>query len=130
MPQPPSQKWIFAADRGGTFTDLVGIAPDGAIHSLKLLSSSPHYPDATIEGIRRILGATLSPDRIAAIKIGTTLATNTLLEKSGRATCLAITAGFTDLLAIGYQNRPELFSPRHSKTTFALPKSHCCSRTP
>ena len=103
-------KWNFAADRGGTFTDIVAVAPDGKIHSLKLLTSSPHYSDATIEGIRRILGTTPGPKQVAAIKIGTTLATNTLLERSGQDTVVAITAGFTDLLAIGEQNRPELFA--------------------
>ena len=109
--------WQFWIDRGGTFTDIVARAPDGSLHTQKLLSENPdRYPDAAVEGIRRILGLTngepLPSDAIAAVKMGTTVATNALLERRGVRTLLAITAGFGDALRIGYQNRPRLFD-RH-----------------
>ncbi len=107
--------WEFWIDRGGTFTDIVARSPQGEIVIQKLLSENPeHYPDAPIEGIRRILG--ISPtealpwESITGIKMGTTVATNALLEKKGEPTVLVITKGFKDALTIAYQNRPELFA--------------------
>ncbi len=107
------KKWRFAVDRGGTFTDVVGLDPDGRYHSLKLLSSSPQYRDASIEGIKRVLGYEGSPlpsDRIDGIRFGTTVATNALLERKGGTVLLVTTEGFADLLEIGYQDRPDIFS--------------------
>ena len=109
--------WQFWIDRGGTFTDIVARAPDGSLRTQKLLSESPdQYSDAAVEGIRRILGLERSSpfpsDAIAAVKMGTTVATNALLEHRGARTLLAITSGFADALRIGYQNRPRLFD-RH-----------------
>jgi 5-oxoprolinase (ATP-hydrolysing) len=108
-----ASKWRFAIDRGGTFTDIVALDPDGNFHTLKLLSSSPVYRDASIEGMRRVLGLRsdklLPHDQIAEIRIGTTVATNTLLERKGGRVALLITKGFSDLLEIGYQDRPEIF---------------------
>ncbi|MFZ1869758.1 MAG: hydantoinase B/oxoprolinase family protein [Steroidobacteraceae bacterium] len=109
--------WQFWIDRGGTFTDIVARAPDGSLRTQKLLSESPDlYSDAAVEGIRRILGlqngAPIPSDAITAVKMGTTVATNALLERRGARTLLAITAGFGDALRIGYQNRPRLFD-RH-----------------
>ncbi|TVQ37333.1 MAG: 5-oxoprolinase [Geminicoccaceae bacterium] len=110
-------RWQFWIDRGGTFTDIVAKAPDGALSVTKLLSEDPeHYDDAAIEGMRRILeappGATLPAARIGAIKMGTTVATNALLERKGEPTVLAITQGFGDALRIGYQQRPDIFARR------------------
>ena len=109
--------WQFWIDRGGTFTDIVARAPDGSLRTQKLLSESPdQYSDAAVEGIRRILGlekgSPIPSDAITAVKMGTTVATNALLERRGARTLLAITAGFGDALRIGYQNRPRLFD-RH-----------------
>jgi 5-oxoprolinase (ATP-hydrolysing) len=109
--------WQFWIDRGGTFTDIVARAPDGALITRKLLSENPgRYRDAAIAGIREILGlaqgAPLPAQAIDAIKMGTTVATNALLERKGERTVLVITAGFGDALRIGYQNRPKLFA-RH-----------------
>ena len=110
-----SDSWQFWIDRGGTFTDVVALSPAGQIFSDKLLSENPeHYQDAAIEGIRRISMAhqagAKSGDRPYLIKMGTTVATNALLERKGDPTLLVITRGFADALRIGYQNRPELFS--------------------
>jgi 5-oxoprolinase (ATP-hydrolysing) len=107
--------WQFWIDRGGTFTDVVARDPEGALRSTKLLSEDPaHYSDAAIEGIRRLLElsteAPLPLERIEAVKIGTTVATNALLERRGEPTVLFITRGFGDQLRIGYQNRPQLFA--------------------
>ncbi|MCB1754528.1 MAG: hydantoinase B/oxoprolinase family protein [Gammaproteobacteria bacterium] len=107
-------KWQFWIDRGGTFTDLVALAPDGDIKVHKLLSENPQrYPDAAIQGMRDLLGldaATPLPvERIAAIKMGTTVATNALLERRGEPTLLLTTRGFRDALRIAYQVRPRLF---------------------
>ena len=116
IPEPgrPDVRWRFAVDRGGTFTDVIGVAPNGALHTAKVLSESPGYEDAGVEGIRRILdlppGSVLPEGRIASIHLGTTVATNALLERRGAATGLLITAGFRDLLEIGTQDRPELFA--------------------
>ncbi|MCA6551190.1 MAG: hydantoinase B/oxoprolinase family protein [Pseudanabaena sp. M135S2SP2A07QC] len=112
-----NNKWQFWIDRGGTFTDIVAQRPDGAIVLHKLLSENPdRYIDAPIQGIRDILGLALSEPipvaEIAAIKMGTTVATNALLERKGDRTVLLITKGFRDALRIGYQNRPNIFA-RH-----------------
>ncbi len=106
--------WHFWVDRGGTFTDIVGRHPDGGIVTHKLLSENPeHYRDAAVQGIRDILGlasgAPIPPGTIEAVKMGTTVATNALLERKGDRTLLLITEGFGDLLRIGYQARPRLF---------------------
>ncbi|AXC50695.1 5-oxoprolinase [Paracoccus suum] len=103
--------WDFWIDRGGTFTDVIGRAPDGALTPLKLLSENPGaYEDAAVEGIRRLLGGTLSPDRIGTVRMGTTVATNALLERKGEPTALLITRGFRDALRIAYQARPDIFA--------------------
>ena len=109
--------WQFWIDRGGTFTDVVALTPDGRLISAKLLSQDPeHYDDAAVEGIRRLLavgGDALNSDHsIGAVKMGTTVATNALLERRGDRVVLAITRGFGDALRIGTQNRPQLFA-RH-----------------
>lgn len=107
-------KWKFSVDRGGTFTDVVAVDPAGKFHSLKLLSSSSDYKDASIEGIRRILGIKtknhLPEDIIEGIRFGTTVATNALLEKKGGKVALLITRGFGDILEIGYQARQDIFN--------------------
>jgi 5-oxoprolinase (ATP-hydrolysing) len=104
--------WTFSIDRGGTFTDIVALAPGGARHTLKLLSDNPeHYEDAAVEGIRRLL-AEHGEAPIASIKMGTTVATNALLERKGERVVLAITAGLGDALRIGYQARPNIFARR------------------
>jgi 5-oxoprolinase (ATP-hydrolysing) len=107
-------KWEFWIDRGGTFTDLIARGDDRRMRSLKLLSSSDQYEDAAVEGIRRLLGipegSVLPVDRIRSVRMGTTVATNALLERRGEPTVLLITRGFRDSLRIGYQNRPELFA--------------------
>jgi len=106
--------WQFWVDRGGTFTDIVARNPDGEVTTEKLLSDDPEsYQDAAIEGVRRILGLgtgdSIPTAQIAAVKMGTTVATNALLERHGEPTLLVITRGFADALRIGYQTRPKLF---------------------
>jgi 5-oxoprolinase (ATP-hydrolysing) len=106
--------WQFWIDRGGTFTDVVARRPDGSLATAKLLSDNPEqYADAAIAGIRRLLGLTpgeaLPIAEIESVKMGTTVATNALLERKGEPTVLFITRGFRDQLRIGYQNRPKLF---------------------
>ena len=110
-------RWQFWVDRGGTFTDIVARAPDGALSTLKLLSDDPaHYEDAAVEGIRRILGLRagepISPAQVGSVKMGTTVATNALLERRGEPTVLVTTRGFRDALRIATQARPRLFA-RH-----------------
>ncbi|MGP1352477.1 MAG: hydantoinase B/oxoprolinase family protein [Parasphingopyxis sp.] len=106
--------WRFAIDRGGTFTDVVAIAPDGALHVEKLLSDNPEqYDDAAVAAIER-LQAGHGTGPIASVKMGTTVATNALLERKGERVVLAVTRGFGDALRIGYQARPEIFA-RHIK---------------
>ncbi len=112
-----SERWQFWVDRGGTFTDIVGCAPDGTLHTHKLLSENPsQYPDAAVEGIRRLLelapGELIPADRVACVKMGTTVATNALLERKGERTVLVITRGFRDALRIATQARPRLFDRR------------------
>ncbi|KGK99280.1 5-oxoprolinase [Methanococcoides methylutens] len=109
------KKWHFWIDRGGTFTDVVAMRPDGRIITQKLLSEDPeHYEDAAIQGIRRTLGLSkddeLPTEKIECIKMGTTVGTNALLERKGEPSALVITKGFRDALRIGYQNRPEIFA--------------------
>jgi 5-oxoprolinase (ATP-hydrolysing) len=106
--------WQFWIDRGGTFTDVVARRPDGVLETLKLLSENPErYRDAAVHGIRQILGlapeAAIPGHAIDAVKMGTTVATNALLERRGERTVLAVTRGFGDALRIAYQNRPKLF---------------------
>src|SRR5882724_10912220 len=110
-------QWQFWIDRGGTFTDVVARAPDGAILTHKLLSENPErYRDAAVEGIRALLGvaagAPIPAGGTAAVKMGTTVATNALLERKGDRTVLVITRGFADQLRIAYQNRPHIFARR------------------
>ncbi len=107
--------WDFWIDRGGTFTDVIGRAPDGSLHTRKLLSENPGaYPDAAVAGIRALLGLgahdALPQGLIGAVKMGTTVATNALLERKGERTLLVTTRGFRDALAIGYQARPKIFA--------------------
>ena len=99
--------WEFWIDRGGTFTDIVARRPDGTLVTHKLLSENPEqYDDAAVAGVRALLGAETAVD---AVKMGTTVATNALLERQGEPTVLAITKGHADALRIGYQARPKLF---------------------
>jgi len=109
--------WQFWIDRGGTFTDIVARRPDGRLATHKLLSENPEqYADAAVAGIRQLLGvaagAPLPLAAIEAVKMGTTVATNALLERKGEPTVLVITRGFRDALRIAYQNRPRLFDRR------------------
>ena len=106
--------WQFWIDRGGTFTDVVGRAPDGTLHTHKLLSENPEaYQDAALQGIRDLLslgdGAPVPESEIDAVKMGTTVATNALLERKGDRTLLVVTEGFRVQLRIAYQARPRLF---------------------
>ena len=108
-------QWKFWIDRGGTFTDIAARSPEGQIETLKLLSENPEqYPDAAVEGIRRLMraepGNALDGTKIDHVKMGTTVATNALLERKGDRTVLVTTKGFADALRIGYQNRPNLFA--------------------
>ena len=110
-------RWQFWIDRGGTFTDIVGCAPDGTLHTHKLLSENPaQYTDAAVEGIRRLLGLKagelITAGQVACVKMGTTVATNALLERKGEPTLLVITRGFRDALRIATQARPRLFDRR------------------
>src|SRR6476619_7636891 len=110
-----SGRWDFWIDRGGTFTDVIGRDPAGALYPLKLLSENPEaYRDAAIQGIRELLGvgagAPIPAGRIGEIKMGTTVATNALLERKGDRVLLLITRGFRDALRIGYQARPDIFA--------------------
>nr|MCU0987697.1 5-oxoprolinase [Acetobacteraceae bacterium] len=106
--------WQFWIDRGGTFTDIVARAPDGALTTHKLLSENPgRYRDAAVAGIREVLGlgadAPIPPGLVEAVKMGTTVATNALLERKGERTLLIVNRGFSDTLRIGWQTRPRLF---------------------
>ncbi|MFP4102533.1 hydantoinase B/oxoprolinase family protein [Coleofasciculus sp.] len=107
--------WQFWIDRGGTFTDIVARRPDGQLVIHKLLSENPdRYTDAPVQGIREVMGlpanAAIPTEQIDAVKMGTTVATNALLERKGDRTVLIITKGFRDALRIGYQNRPDIFA--------------------
>ncbi|RWC57976.1 hydantoinase B/oxoprolinase family protein [Mesorhizobium sp.] len=110
-----TEKWDFWIDRGGTFTDVIGRDPEGGLHPRKLLSeNSEAYTDAAIQGIRDLLGLSSSdaipPGLIGDIKMGTTVATNALLERKGDRVLLLITKGFRDALRIAYQARPDIFA--------------------
>ena len=113
----PAPRWQFWIDRGGTFTDVVGKRPDGSLITLKLLSENPEqYRDAAVAGIRRLLGLgagePVTSALVDSVKMGTTVATNALLERKGEPTLLVITRGFRDALRIAYQDRPKLFERR------------------
>src|SRR5438132_1143330 len=113
--KPQNGQWDFWIDRGGTFTAVVGRRPDGTLTAHKLLSENPEaYRDAAVQGIRDLLGLAkgepIPPGRIGAIKMGTTVATNALLERKGDRTLLLTTKGFRDALRIGYQARPKIFA--------------------
>ncbi len=113
--RPSSASWDFWIDRGGTFTDVVGRKPDGHLVAHKLLSENPEaYRDAAVQGIRELLGLApgeaIPAGRIGAVKMGTTVATNALLERKGDRTLLITTTGFRDALRIGYQARPKIFA--------------------
>lgn len=110
-----TQQWRFWIDRGGTFTDVVALDPSGRLHACKLLSENPGaYDDAALEGIRRFLGVAsggeLPSAQIAHVKMGTTVATNALLERKGEPLVLVTTAGLEDHFEIGYQARPDIFA--------------------
>ncbi len=110
-------QWQIWIDRGGTFTDIVARRPDGRLVTRKLLSENPEkYTDAAVHGIRELLGLgpsdSIPGECIEAVKMGTTVATNALLERKGDRTLFVTTAGFGDALRIGYQTRPDLFA-RH-----------------
>ncbi len=110
-----SGTWDFWIDRGGTFTDVVGRAHDGKLTAHKLLSENPEaYKDAAVQGIRDLLGLRkgepIPQGRVGAVKMGTTVATNALLERKGDRTLLVTTKGFRDALRVGYQNRPKIFA--------------------
>ncbi len=112
-----TKRWQFWIDRGGTFTDVVGRRPDGTLVTHKLLSENPEqYRDAAVAGIRRLLGLSadqaVTPEQVECVKMGTTVATNALLERKGEPTLLVTTQGFRDALRIAYQNRPRIFD-RH-----------------
>ncbi|MBR8458492.1 hydantoinase B/oxoprolinase family protein [Burkholderia dolosa] len=106
-------RWQFWIDRGGTFTDIVARRPDGTLVTHKLLSESEQYRDAAVAGIRHLLGLAdgepITPAHVDMVKMGTTVATNALLERKGERTALATTRGFRDVLRVAYQNRPRLF---------------------
>jgi 5-oxoprolinase (ATP-hydrolysing) len=110
-------RWEFWIDRGGTFTDIVARRPDGRLTARKLLSDHPEaYRDAAVAGIRHLLGLEpgqeIPANSIGAVRLGTTVATNALLERKGEPTVLIITKGFADALRIAYQNRPRIFDRR------------------
>jgi len=107
--------WRFWIDRGGTFTDVVARRPDGALLTRKLLSEGrARYPDAALQGIRELLGlapgAPIPASEIDEVRMGTTVATNALLERRGEPTVFVTTRGFGDALRIGYQDRPDIFA--------------------
>ena len=106
--------WQFWIDRGGTFTDIVALRPDGGLKTAKLLSHAPEqYEDAALAGIARLRGNDPAP--IHAVRMGTTVATNALLERRGQPTVLAITRGHKDALVIGHQARPDIFALKIEK---------------
>src|ERR1700761_55802 len=109
-----AKRWDFWIDRGGTFTDVIGRDPKGNLHARKLLSESPAYKDAAVQAIRDLLrlsaAAPIPDSAIGFVKMGTTVATNALLERKGERTLLVTTRGFRDALEIGYQARPKIFA--------------------
>ena len=113
--------WQFWIDRGGTFTDVIGCDPDGGLHSVKVLSDGgPYYPEAALEGMRRLLVEhgidEVTSSYISSVRMGTTVATNALLERQGAKVGLVITSGFEDALLIGDQSRPDLFALHIERT--------------
>ena len=107
--------WRFWIDRGGTFTDVVTRRPDGTLATRKLLSEDPgRYEDAALQGVRDLLGLkngdAIPSEAVAELRMGTTVATNALLERRGEPTLLVTTRGFGDALRIGYQDRPDIFA--------------------
>src|ERR1700704_9095 len=117
MARETTNSWDFWIDRGGTFTDVVARRPDGTLPAPKLLAENPEaYRDAAVQGIRDLLELKQSdpiPEgRVGAVKMGTTVATNALLERKGDRTLLIVNRGFADALRIGNQDRPRLFYPR------------------
>src|ERR1700719_1212303 len=114
---PSNGTWDFWIDRGGTFTDVIGRRPDNTLVAHKLLSEHPRaYRDAAVQGIRDLLGVSpgepIPEGAIGSIKMGTTVATNALLQRKGERTLLLITKGFRDALKIGYQARPNIFAKK------------------
>ncbi len=110
-------KWDFWVDRGGTFTDVIGRDPRGGLHARKLLSENPGaYRDAAVQAIREFLGlapgAPIPAGVVGEVRMGTTVATNALLERRGEPTLLVVTRGFGDALRLGYQARPHIFAKR------------------
>jgi 5-oxoprolinase (ATP-hydrolysing) len=111
----PVNGWRFWIDRGGTFTDVVARRPDGTLATRKLLSEDPgHYEDAAVQGVRDLLGLkrgeAIPGELVAEVRMGTTVATNALLERRGEPTLFVTTRGFGDALRIGYQDRPDIFA--------------------
>ncbi len=112
-----AQRWDFWIDRGGTFTDVIGRDPAGTLHARKVLSENPEaYKDAAVHGIRTLLGLKgadpIPAGIVGEVRMGTTVATNALLERKGEPTLLVITKGFRDALRIGYQARPKIFAKK------------------
>ena len=110
-------RWDFWIDRGGTFTDVIGRDGQGKLHACKLLSENPGaYRDAAVQGIRDLLGLAagqaIPPGLVGDVRMGTTVATNALLERKGEPTLLVTTRGFKDALRIGYQARPRIFDKK------------------
>jgi 5-oxoprolinase (ATP-hydrolysing) len=114
LQQPQKRSgWRVAIDRGGTFTDVVGMAPDGSLHVVKVLSRDPGHPsDPALRGLRELLDANAARHGrdVASVRLGTTVATNALLERCGAPTLLVTTQGLADALLIGYQERPDIFA--------------------
>ncbi len=108
----PAAGWRLAIDRGGTFTDIVAFDPSGRVHALKVLSRDPAHPgDPAVRGIGELLGRHAPQGaRIESVRLGTTVATNALLERKGEPTLLVVTRGFRDALRIGHQHRPDIFA--------------------
>ena len=109
------KQWDFWIDRGGTFTDVIGCDPAGKLHARKMLSENPRvYRDAAVQGIRELLGletgAPIPAGLVGEVRMGTTVATNALLERKGERTVLVTTRGFRDALELGYQARPDIFA--------------------
>ncbi|MEY3640193.1 MAG: hypothetical protein RIR68_3326 [Pseudomonadota bacterium] len=128
-------KWQFWIDRGGTFTDIVAKRPDGQLITHKLLSENPEqYRDAAVAGIRHLLGLQanqpITTTQVACVKMGTTVATNALLERKGEPTLLVTTQGFKDALRIAYQNRPCALPTKTARVCLigALCCPSCCTK--